>query len=152
MRYRIVAVGSLRRKFLRTGCDHYIGRLASLAPTEVHEVKAGRGQTPDAVREQEAASLLGRADGYLVALDERGGAWRTSALADEITRLEVQGISRVTLVIGGAGGLAPRLRERVDASWRLSDLTLPHELARLVLLEQLYRIETLRAGHPYHRD
>lgn len=152
MRYRIAAVGSLRRGFLRTGCEHFEGRLAALAPVEVHEVKAGRGSDPEAVRAQEGEALLARSDGLVVALDERGRAWRTATLADEVSRHEVRGTSRITLLIGGAGGLSDAVRSRADAVWRLSDLTLPHELARLVLLEQLYRIETLRAGHPYHRE
>lgn len=152
MRYRIAAVGSLRRGFLRTGCEHYLERLRGLAPSEVIEVKAGRGQDTERVRAQEATALSSHRDGHVVALDERGSAWRTAKLADHVARLEVRGISRITLLIGGADGLAPRLRDEAHEVWRLSDLTLPHELARLVLVEQLYRIETVRAGHPYHRE
>ena len=58
----------------------------------------------------------------------------------------------MSLLIGGAAGHSGVLREKVDAAWSLSKLTLPHELARLVLLESLYRAETIRAGHPYHRE
>lgn len=152
MRYRIAAVGSLRRGFLRAGCDHYLERLKGLAPAEVVEVRAGKGGDPVAAREVEATALAAASDGHVVALDERGKVWRTRDLAAHVARLEVGGVSRVTLLIGGADGLAPALRDRADETWRLSDLTLPHELARLVALEALYRVETIRAGHPYHRD
>lgn len=152
MRYRIAAVGALRRGFVRDGCEHYLARLDALAPSEVVEVRGGRGRDPDEVRAQEAAGLAARSDGRVVALDERGVAWRTAALAEHVARLEVGGTSRLTLLVGGADGLAPSARAAADEVWRLSEMTLPHELARLMLLEQLYRIETIRAGHPYHRE
>ena len=150
MRYRIVAVGGLGRGFLADGCAHYLKRLERLAPTEVREVRAGKG-TPDAVRASEAASLSRLAVGRRVVLDERGRSRTTAELAEHVTARETAGDSRIALLIGGAEGTDPALRDGADEVWRLSDLTLPHELARLVLLEQLYRIETVRAGHPYHR-
>ena len=150
MRYRIVAVGGLGRGFLADGCAHYLKRLTRLAEAEVREVRAGRG-APDAVRAAEGEALARNADGRLVVLDERGRSRTTAELARHVTARETAGDSRITLLIGGAEGTGPAVRARADEVWRLSDLTLPHELARLVLLEQLYRIETVRAGHPYHR-
>jgi 23S rRNA (pseudouridine1915-N3)-methyltransferase len=150
VRWRVIAVGAAGRDFYRRGCAHYRERLARLAPIEVREVKEGRG-APDAVRAAEAAALRARAEGRTVALDEGGRAWTSRALADHVSQLELRGTSRLTLWIGGAEGLDPALRAAADEVWRLSDLTLPHDLARLVLLEQLYRVEALRAGHPYHR-
>ena len=151
MRYRIVAVGRLRRGFAADGCRHYLERLIRLAQVEVVEVKAFKGN-PERVRTAESEALLAAAEGYLVTLDERGKAWRSQELARNLTSLELDGISRLSLLIGGAEGLSQAVRQRADASWRLSDLTLPHGLARLLLLEQLYRAETIRAGHPYHRQ
>ncbi len=152
MRYRIVAVGSPPRGFLRSGCTHYADRLGRLAPIEIVEVREGRGGDANAIRAREADALTGRSDGRIVALDERGTSWTTHALARHVAELELRGTSRLSLLIGGAEGLDPAVRAAADERWRLSDLTLPHDLARLVLLEQLYRIETIRAGHPYHRD
>lgn len=151
MRYRIVAVGAVRQGYARTGCRHYLARLDKIAPVRVDEVRASPKADPEHARARETAELLRRADGHVVALDERGRAWRTDALAAHVGALELGGTSRITFLIGGAEGLSAEARQRADDAWRLSDLTLPHELARLVLLEQLYRIETLRAGHPYHR-
>ena len=151
MRYRLIAVGRLKRGFYASACRHYAERLAALGRIEVVEVKEGRAPTGDASREAESSALLAAAQGRTVALDERGRAFDTRALAAHVSQLELHGASQLSLLVGGAEGHAPWLRERVDDAWSLSPLTLPHELARLVLLEQLYRVETLRAGHPYHR-
>ena len=150
VRYEIVAVGKLRRGFYRTACDHYLGRLRNHASADVTEVREGRGDAEGA-RAAEGEALLQRATGWLVALDERGERITSRRLAEQIEMLAVRGESRLAFTIGGAAGLSDAVRARADAIWRLSDLTLPHELARLVLLEQLYRAETIRAGHPYHR-
>ncbi len=151
MRYRVIAVGRLKRGFFSAGCQHYVERLQPLSRLEVVEIKEGRAGDAAAVREAESTALLAAAQGRAVALDERGRAFDTRALAAHLDALEVRGISQLSLLVGGAEGHAPWLRERTEEAWSLSPLTLPHELARLVLLEQLYRVETLRAGHPYHR-
>jgi 23S rRNA (pseudouridine1915-N3)-methyltransferase len=152
VRYRIAAVGRLRRGFYEQGCRHYLERLRTFAKTDVFEVKEGRGGGADQVRQAEAAALLALAEGRMVALDERGTRLRSQELARRLSALELAGQSTLTLLIGGAEGLDESLRERSAELWSLSPLTLPHELARLVLLEQLYRAETIRAGHPYHRE
>ena len=90
--------------------------------------------------------------GHLIALDERGKERRSAELAERVTMLENQSVGQISLLIGGAEGLSDEVRGAVSESWSLSKLTLPHELARLVLLEQLYRLETIRSGHPYHRE
>lgn len=151
MRYRVVAVGRLKRGFAKAGCEHYRERLAGLAPVEVIEVREARG-APEEVRAREGAALRAAADGRVVALDERGRAWRSQELAARVAELELRGTSRLSLLIGGAEGLDDATRESADELWSLSKATLPHELARLLLLEQLYRAETIRAGHPYHRE
>jgi 23S rRNA (pseudouridine1915-N3)-methyltransferase len=151
VRYRVVAIGKLRRGFYAEGCAHYASRLRAYAPLELHELREGHGQDPESVKQQEAEALLGAAKGYLIALDERAPLRGSGALAERITALEVRGISQVSLLIGGAAGLSEVVRRAAGELWSLSALTLPHELARLVLLEQLYRLETIRAGHPYHR-
>lgn len=151
MRYRLIAVGRPDRRFHAEACSHYEERLAKLARIETIEVKEGRGAGAADTRVKEAALLRAQTDGRIIALDERGRAWRSEALADHVTRLELRGVSRLSFVIGGADGLDAALVAAADERWRLSDLTLPHDLARVLLLEQLYRIETIRTGHPYHR-
>ena len=152
MRFRVAAVGRLRRGFYTEGCAYYLKRLQAFGRAEVLEVKDGRGAEIDQVREAEAEGLLSASEGRLIALDERGQSYRSEELARRFDELELRGESTLTLVIGGAEGLHDKVRSSAQESWSLSPFTLPHELARLVLLEQLYRAETIRKGHPYHRE
>jgi 23S rRNA (pseudouridine1915-N3)-methyltransferase len=128
-----------------------LARLTALATAELTVVKAGKGRDPAVRRQREAEALRAAVVGRSVALDERGRTFTTLALADHVAALDLRGDSRLTLLVGGADGLDAELRAEVDETWRLSDLTLAHELALAVLVEQLYRIEAVRAGHPYHR-
>ena len=151
MKYRIVAIGKLRRGFLQAGCAHFLERLGPYARVEVLELKEGRG-SPQRIKEQEGAALLSAAGGYKIALDERGFEHSSASFAARIGDLETRSLSQLSFLLGGANGHSEALKEAADELWSLSKLTLPHELARLLLLEQMYRAETIRAGHPYHRD
>lgn len=151
MRYRILAVGQLKRGFYAEGCLFYLDRLQRITSAEVIEIKDGKDRDSDKRKAAESESLLQQADGKVVVLDERGESLGSEELAAIVSDWETRGVSRVSLLIGGPDGHAPHLLKSASSVWRLSDLTLPHELARLVLLEQLYRIETIRSGHPYHR-
>jgi len=151
VRYRLVAVGSLRRGPLAEAAERYARRLAALATLEVVEVKDHSALGPEAARSRHALESLRHADGHLLLLDERGEQLSTPELAERVSRLELAGTSRLTLFLGGPDGHGPELRRAAHGSLALSRLTLPHDLARVVLLEQLYRVETIRAGHPYQR-
>jgi len=150
VRYRILAIGAASRD-VAAAMDRYVTRLARHGEVEVIEVKGSKVHDAELARTKDAEALRSRADGYRVALDERGRRFDTAGLARHVSDLEQRGVSRITLMVGGAEGLDETVRKEVDETWRLSDLTLAHDLARLVLLEQLYRVESLRAGHPYHR-
>ena len=151
MRYRIVAVGQIKRSFYAEGCAFYLDRLQRVTSVEVLEIKDGKDRDDGRRKAAESASLLEQADGRVVVLDERGKQFGSGELAQSIGLAETQAVSRLSFLIGGADGHSAELLDRADDVWRLSDLTLPHELARLVLLEQLYRAEMIRSGHPYHR-
>lgn len=151
MKYQLIAIGKLKRGFLAAGCAHFLERLGPYAKVEQLELREGRGSAAQ-VSEQEGAALLGAASGYLIALDERGTEHSSASWAARISELENRSVGQVSFLLGGANGHGDALRGAVHEIWSLSKLTLPHELARLVLLEQLYRTETIRAGHPYHRD
>lgn len=152
MRYRVVAVGRTSRGPFRDAVADYLRRLRALAgETELVEVKESRSRDAQERRREESEALLASAAGRVVALDERGREWTTPELAAHVAALEVAGTSRLTLLVGGAEGTTDALRARADETWALSRLTLAHELALTVLLEGLYRVESLRAGHPYHR-
>jgi len=158
VRYRIIAIGPLKKRFYLEGCRHFLQRLQPLADAEIIELKSTRGRRAATIRSLESEALLKHvhhseaARGHLVALDEHGTPYRSLALARHIDDLESRGIKQLNLLLGGAEGHAPELLAQTHERWRLSDLTLPHQLARLLLLEQLYRVETIRAGHPYHRE
>lgn len=146
-----MAVGRLKRGFFQEGCERYAGLLRALAPIEIIEVRDHSAGGPAEARRRHEREALAAADGHLMLVDERGTEHTTASLAQRIGDLEVAGNSRITLFIGGPDGHGDELRSAVNSTLSLSPLTLPHELARLVLLEQLYRVESLRAGHPYHR-
>jgi 23S rRNA (pseudouridine1915-N3)-methyltransferase len=139
MRYRVVAVGRVRHAALRAACDDYLERLRHYARVEEREVK------------DEARVLEGVPEGSrLVALSRSGEEWTSQQLADWTARWEMDGRD-VALAIGGAAALPEPVLREAERVWSLSRLTLPHELARVVLYEQLYRAYTIRRGEPYHR-
>ena len=139
-RIRILAVGKVRKGWVSEGVDLYRRRLPGL---EIVELRDG-----GLAREAEAISSELRRGEELVALCEEGQTYDSLAFAQA---LEGSGSEQLAFVIGGAAGLDPGLKAR--ASWRLSlsPLTFPHELARLLLLEQLYRARSIQQGGPYHR-
>ena len=139
-RIRILAVGKLRKGWVSEGVVLYRKRLPGL---EVLELRDG-----GMAREAEAIRVARRPDERLVALTEEGRTWSSVAFAQA---LEGSGSERLAFVIGGADGLDPTIK--AEASWQLSlsPMTFPHELARLLLLEQLYRAMSIQQGGPYHR-
>ena len=139
MRYRVVGVGRIREPGVRAACDDYLERLKRYARVEERETK-------DEARILEAVPEGSR----LVALSERGEQWTSGQLADWTARWEMDGRD-VAFAIGGADGLPEPVTRRAERAWSLSKLTFPHELARLLVYEQLYRAYTIRRGEPYHR-
>lgn len=153
MRLRILAVGRDRSGLYQPALEEYAKRIARYARVEVVEVPEARKHagTPRA-REEEAESLLSRlgARERLVALDERGKEHTSVELARRMAAW-LEGGRDVALVIGGSDGLAEAVLQRAEERLSLSRLTLAHRLARLVLLEQLYRGFTILRGEPYHK-
>jgi len=139
MRYRVVAVGRVRDAALRAACDGYIERLRRYTRVEEREVK------------HEARILEGLPEGSrLVALSEAGEQWTSEQLADWTARWDQEGRD-VTFAIGGAGALPAAVLQSAERTWSLSRLTFPHELAWVLVYEQLYRAYTIRRGEPYQR-
>lgn len=155
MKLVVVAVGHRLPGWAQTACDDYESRFPKDLRIAVKTVKAETrdGRPAAALMEAERGRIDAAipAGARMVALDERGDALTTTALANTLQRWQADAID-VALLIGGPDGLAPALREKAYARIRLSDLTLPHALARVLLLEQLYRAWSINAGHPYHRE
>lgn len=153
MRLRVLAVGRDRSGLYRPALEEYARRLGRYARFEVVEVPEARRHagTPRA-RDEEGEAILARLrDGErVVALDERGREPTSEELARRLAAW-LAGGRDLALVVGGADGLAEAVKARADESLSLSRLTLAHRLARLVLLEQLYRAFTILRGEPYHK-
>ncbi len=148
----ILAVGRLRAAY-REACDDYLrrlGRYARVAEREVRE--ASRAPTAEAQREEEAGRLRGKVPGgaTVIALAREGSAWTSEELARRVEGWRVAA-RPLAFVLGGSHGLAPALLDSAAARWSLGPLTLPHELARVVVAEQLYRAFTILRGEPYHK-
>jgi 23S rRNA (pseudouridine1915-N3)-methyltransferase len=148
----LLAVGRLR-PFYREACDEYARRLSRYVRFREIEVReASRAPSVEAQRQEEAERLGAKlpAGSTVVALARSGTPWSSDQLAGEIHRWRLAA-RPVALVIGGSHGLAQDLIARSGSRWSLGPLTLPHELARVVVLEQLYRGFTILEGGPYHK-
>ena len=146
MRWHILAVGKPKLPFAATGIDEYARRLKPYAAVRTGWLKSSS-------RESESLALLERSEGMCrVVLDERGEHVTSRDLAKKIGEWELRSGRDFALLVGGADGTTEALRQSGVWVWSLSRLTLQHELALLIALEQLYRAYTIKAGLPYHRD
>lgn len=155
MKLWLIAVGKTGG-MLQTAVAEYETRARrywQLEVVEVKEERGGHGVSKDDVREAEAERLLKRVPGdvELVALTRRGDAWGSDRFAALLQRAAVQAHPGFAFVIGGAYGLSDDLLRQAHRRMRLSAFTMPHDLARLVLVEQLYRAGTIVRGEPYHK-
>ena len=145
MKWLLLTVGKSALPYAKAGRDEYLERLAHFAPVAKVTVKASNPA-------RESASLLELSKGcFRVVLHERGNAPTSRELSAKVDQWR-QSARRVAVIIGGADGHDRPLIEAADFLWSLGPLTLQHELALVVALEQLYRAHTILAGHPYHRD
>jgi len=155
VRLIVAAVGAPRDPALAAAIRDYESRAARYWPLDVREVRAepGRGATPAAVREREGKRLLeALAPGtQIVACDAGGKAMTSEAFAVWLQEERERAGPDLAFVIGGANGLSEAVRSAARRKLSLAPWTLPHELARLVLAEQLYRAGTIRRGEPYHK-
>lgn len=146
MQWKIIAVGKPALAWAKEGIADYLHRLNRTQDVECVFIKDGPA---DQVTKR---MLEASADSHRVLLDERGKMWRSQALAEWIRQKELHGCKRVSLLIGGASGHSPELKAMIKDSWSLSSMTLQHELAMVVLLEQIYRAYSINRGEPYHRE
>ncbi len=155
VRIRVVALGHRMPVWVDAGWNDYSRRLPREFALELHELKPeprDRGRPVAQLLVAEAVRIDAACkDAEVVALDERGAAWTTRVLADNLARWR-EAACAVAFVIGSADGLDRSVKERAGAVVALSALTLPHGLVRVLLAEQLYRAASLLSGHPYHRD
>jgi 23S rRNA (pseudouridine1915-N3)-methyltransferase len=155
----VLAVGRLKERYLVEGPAEYLKRLAPYARVDVVEVdEAGFGESPapsgrEKIKEKEGERLLKRIrpDTFLIALDIKGEARSSEQMADVLGRLALEGQGDITFVIGGSLGLSRNILNRANLRLSFSKFTFPHQLMRLILLEQLYRWFKIMKGEPYHK-
>ena len=147
----LLFVGKTKEGFIRDGIEKYRELAGHFLPVEVREIKGAGSKEKAAAIEEEAGSILARLQpgDFLVALDERGREYDSVGLAGELKKLNESG-QRIVFATGGPFGLSNKVKERADLLLSLSKLTFTHEMARLIMLEQLYRAMTIIKGKTYH--
>ena len=156
MKLLVIAVGQRVPDWAQTAWADYAKRFPPELRLELKAIKTeprSGGKTTEQIMTAERQRIEAALPSgtHVVALDERGSALTTAALAAKLSQWQGQG-GDVALLIGGPDGLHPALRQAAHERIRLSDLTLPHAMVRVLLVEQLYRAWSINAGHPYHRD
>ncbi|AYK06057.1 23S rRNA (pseudouridine(1915)-N(3))-methyltransferase RlmH [Brevibacillus laterosporus] len=159
MQITIITVGKLKEKYLKEGIAEYVKRLSAyckLNVVEVNDEKAPEELSAtemEQVKRKEGERILAhiKQDHYVIALAIEGQMWSSEKLSSEMDKLALHGRSQVAFVIGGSLGLADEMLKRADAKLSFSKMTFPHQLMRLVLVEQIYRAFRISRGEPYHK-
>ena len=147
MRLTIITVGHKMPDWVTTATQDYMKRMPADCSIEIKEIKPDISPAKEAVK---MSSVIPKGS-RVIALDERGKDQTTQQLATQLANWRQEGVD-IAFLIGGADGLDTSIKENAQALWRLSSLTLPHAMARVLLVEQLYRAWTILQGHPYHRE
>jgi 23S rRNA (pseudouridine1915-N3)-methyltransferase len=153
-RLRFLWVGKTQRGFVQEGVEHYLKRIGAFATAECVELRAAdhSGRDPEQALRAEAAAIERRLTPgeAVIVLDEHGSALTSPQFSARLAALRDESGHSLAFVIGGAHGLDASIQRQARLKLALSAMTLPHQLVRLVLLEQVYRALTLHAGTPYH--
>lgn len=159
MNISIITVGKLKEKYLKQGIEEYVKRLSAYAKIEIIEVPDEKAPEElsetemGIVKQKEAERILAKinSDAYVIALAIEGKLKSSEELADSLDKLATYGKSKVAFVIGGSLGLSKDVLERADEKLSFSRMTFPHQLMRLILVEQVYRAFRINRGEPYHK-
>lgn len=159
MKITVIAVGKVKEKYYRDALTEYgkrLGRYCKLEMVEVEDEKTPDGASSaeeDRIREKEAERILKyvKEDAFVLTLEIAGKMYDSVAFARKLERLGIQGHSHLQFLIGGSLGLHERVCRRADLSISFSQMTFPHQLMRVILLEQIYRSYRIIHGEPYHK-
>jgi 23S rRNA (pseudouridine1915-N3)-methyltransferase len=155
MRITVISVGRLKEQYWRDAAAEYLKRLTAYADVrvvEVGDVDPGRGGEARALAEEGTAVLKAIPDGaHVIALEITGRQLTSEQFSERIAQLGLEGRSSLAFVIGGSVGLSGDVLSRADERLSFGAVTLPHNLARIVLLEQVYRAFRIARGEPYHK-
>lgn len=159
MNINIITVGRLKEKYLKLGIDEFKKRLSKYCKLEIIELDDEKApenlsdKEMEMIKDKEGKKILGKVkvNSYVIALAIDGKNLSSEELASTIESLGVRGNSHITFVIGGSLGLSDEVLERADYKLSFSKMTFPHQLMRLILLEQVYRAFRINKGEPYHK-
>ncbi len=146
-------MGNIKEKYLRDACDEYLKRLQAYAKLTINEVSEETKGTISIRKEKEGERILKRlaADTYVIILAIEGKSLSSDQFATKIEQLGTYGNSHLTFIIGGSDGLSPEVMQRADLRLSFSAMTFPHQLMRVILLEQIYRAFKIIRGENYHK-
>ncbi len=148
---RLICVGRLKERFYQDACAEYVKRLGAYCRLEICELPEEAGR-PDGLRREGARVLESIMPGsFVIALCIEGESMSSEQLASRLSALQTRGVSRLSLIIGSSEGLDPGVKARADLRLSMSPMTFPHHLARVMVLEQLYRALSITAGGKYHK-
>ncbi|WP_442597193.1 23S rRNA (pseudouridine(1915)-N(3))-methyltransferase RlmH [Neobacillus sp. D3-1R] len=159
MNISIITVGKLKEKYLKLGIDEFLKRLTAYAKMEIIEVPDEKAPEQlsdlemEQVKQKEGEKILSKIspDTYVIALAIEGKMKSSEELADSLDKLATYGKSKIAFVIGGSLGLSNEVLQRADEKLSFSKMTFPHQMMKLILLEQIYRAFRINRGEPYHK-
>ncbi|RFU68084.1 23S rRNA (pseudouridine(1915)-N(3))-methyltransferase RlmH [Bacillus sp. V59.32b] len=159
MNITIVTIGKLKEKYLKQGIEEYVKRLTAYAKIDMIELPDEKAPETlselemEQIKEKEGERILGKisADAHVIALAIEGKMKTSEELAETLDKLATYGKSKVTFVIGGSLGVSEVVMQRADEALSFSKMTFPHQLMRLILVEQVYRAFRINRGEPYHK-
>lgn len=143
MKLKIITIGEPKLSFAKEGFAEYIKRLGAFHNVEVNHLK-------DGISDKKILQVIDNI--FCVVLDEKGLEFTSCALAKFLDEKATQGIGEICFVVGGPDGHSDKIKKRADYFWSFGKMTLPHDLAMVILAEALYRASTINVNHPYHRE
>lgn len=150
---KLVCVGKIKEKFIQDGINEYVKRLTAYEHFSLIEVKEVNTKTPLENMQQEGTNILNKIDNddFVITLEIEGKELNSVELANFIDNKKTYGSSKITFVIGGSNGLSSEVKKRSNFALSFSHFTFPHQLMRLIFVEQLYRAETIINNQEYHK-
>ena len=157
MKINIIAVGKIKEKYLKEAIDEYKKRLSKFCSLNIIEINECVAKTENEGNikksiEEEARDIISKIKNeYVIALDIEGKEYSTMEIFEKINEIMLNGASEISFIIGGSYGLSENVKKKADLRLSFSKLTFPHQLFRVILLEQVYRVFKIKNGEPYHK-
>jgi 23S rRNA (pseudouridine1915-N3)-methyltransferase len=153
LQINIIAVGNIKEKFLKEACAEYLKRLQAYAKLTIIEVEEENKGNTSIRQQKEGERILKKvaSDSYIIVLAIKGKSFSSEKFADKINQLGTYGNSHLTFIIGGSDGLSSDILQKADLTLSFSEMTFPHQLMRVFLVEQIYRAFKIIRGENYHK-